>query len=103
MDKKKGHPEGQPISLIARIDDTSCTAQRNRLIKALHDGPISTFQAVQDLNIMRPGARINELRKTGHLIDTQLARLEDAFGRTHSRVAIYSLRIPSSRVPLSAT
>lgn len=73
------------------VENTSGTAQRARLLERLKVGPIDTFTAVRELNIVRPGARISELRSLGHKIHTHLRTLTDDQGRSHGRVALYYL------------
>ncbi|AZE39751.1 hypothetical protein C4K05_0381 [Pseudomonas chlororaphis subsp. aureofaciens] len=72
-------------------ENTSGTAQRARLLKRLQTGPIDTFTAIRELNIVRPGARINELRDMGHRIMTERLTLTDDQGRTHRGMALYYL------------
>jgi hypothetical protein len=67
------------------------TAQCARLLKRLQMGPIDTFTAIRELNILRPGARISELRDLGHKIFTHRLVLTDDQGRTHRRIALYYL------------
>ncbi|VVQ12299.1 hypothetical protein PS914_05340 [Pseudomonas fluorescens] len=76
---------------ISHVDNTSGTAQRARLLERLHAGPIDTFTAIRELNIVRPGARINELRGLGHKILTHRLSLTDDQGRTHRGMALYYL------------
>lgn len=74
------------------ISDTSGSAQRMRLLAYLRlHGSINTFQAIVLLNILRPGARISELRAQGHGIVTHLGTLKDDQGRDHQKVATYYL------------
>ena len=73
-------------------NDTSGIAQRMRLLAYLSQhGSINTFQAIALLNILRPGARIAELRAQGHGIVTHLSTLKDDHGRDHQKVATYYL------------
>ena len=67
------------------------TAQCARLLKRLQMGPVDTFIAIRELNILRPGARISELRDLGHKIFTHRLVLTDDQGRTHRRIALYYL------------
>lgn len=82
------------------VENTSGTAQRARLLERLQAGPIDTFTAIRELNIIRPGARINELRGMGHQIMTQRLTLTDDHGRTHNGMALYYL---STNPPAGAT
>lgn len=80
------------------ISDTSGSAQRMRLLAYLHQhGSINTFQAIILLNILRPGARISELRAHGHSIITHLSTLKDDQGRDHQKVATYYLSTCSAQ------
>ena len=74
---------------ISHVNNTSGTAQRARLLERLHISPIDTFTAIRELNIVRPGARINELRGLGHKILTHRLTLTDDQGRTHRGMALY--------------
>lgn len=89
MDKKK--PDQQASHKNTRVENTSGTAQRARLLERLQAGPIDTFTAIRELNIVRPGARINELRGLGHKILTHRLTLTDDQGRTHQGMALYYL------------
>ena len=66
-------------------------AQCARLLKRLQMGPVDTFTAIRELNSLRPGARISELRDLGHKISTHRLALTDDQGRTHRRIALYYL------------
>jgi len=72
-------------------NDNSASAQRSRLLAALHKGPVSTLDARKYHDILHPAARVQELRNRGHLIDT--VRIDDvtAEGNVH-RVALYLYR-----------
>ena len=76
---------------ISHVNNTSGTAQRARLLERLHISPIDTFTAIRELNIVRPGARINELRGLGHKILTHRLTLTDDQGRTRRGMALYYL------------
>ncbi|ENB9664894.1 helix-turn-helix domain-containing protein [Pseudomonas putida] len=79
-------------------NDTSGSAQRIRLLAHLRQhGSINTFQAIAQLNIVRPGARIAELRALGHKIATHLSTLKDDHGRDHRKVATYFLSAGSAQ------
>lgn len=73
------------------ITNTSAASQRARILARLREGPATTVEMIEELNIMRPGARINELRGDGHDILTHLQDVIDPWGRKHSRVALYYL------------
>lgn len=92
MDKRKADQQASPKNM--HVDDTSGSAQRTRLLAHLRqNGSINTFQAISLLNIVRPGARIAELRALGHKILTHLGTLHDDHGRKHNKVATYYLGV----------
>ncbi|WP_199102452.1 helix-turn-helix domain-containing protein [Aquitalea sp. ASV11] len=75
----------------ANFTDTSSIAQRNRLLLALLQGPVSTFHARNHLNILHPAARIHELKLQGYEIQSFRIPLFDDYGRPHRRMALYVL------------
>ncbi|MBF4209154.1 hypothetical protein EI533_15605 [Pseudomonas donghuensis] len=90
MNKRKA--DQQASLKDVHVHDTSGSAQRIRLLAHLRQhGSINTFQAITLLNILRPGARIAELRAKGHNIVTHLSTLKDDHGREHQNVATYFL------------
>jgi len=92
MSKRKADQQASPKK--THIDDTSGSAQRARLLAHLRqNGSINTFEAISLLNIVRPGARIAELRALGHNIVTHLGTLKDDKGRDHPKVATYFLSV----------
>ena|SRR5690606_38611130 len=68
----------------------STTAQRTRLINRLKQGPLSTFDARTELDVMHPAARVQELREQGYHIETIWSLEQSPCGRLH-RVARYVL------------
>ncbi|WP_312379029.1 helix-turn-helix domain-containing protein [Pseudomonas oryzihabitans] len=88
-DKKKADQQASPKN--PGVENTTNAAQRQRLLQQLRQGPVTTIEAQRDLNIMRPAARITELRKAGHPIQTHLRDMFDDQGRKHSRCAVYYL------------
>jgi hypothetical protein len=74
-----------------KLRDISASAQRERLLERLQLGPVDTLTARQELNVLHPAARIQELRIAGHPIRTHLAAITDAQGFQHPRCAIYYL------------
>lgn len=70
--------------------ENSAHAQRVLLLRELRVGPVSTLDARSRLGICHPGARIMELRESGHLIGTFWAIGNTADGTPH-RVARYVL------------
>ncbi|MNE80979.1 hypothetical protein D3C80_1775950 [compost metagenome] len=90
MNKRKADQQASLKDM--HVHDTSGSAQRIRLLAHLRQhGSINTFQAITLLNILRPGARIAELRAKGHNIVTHLSTLKDDHGREHQNVATYFL------------
>lgn len=89
-DKKKPTAKGR-LKNDSHVNDTSGNAQRARLLARLRLGPVDTLTAIWELNIMRPGARIFELRALGYPIQAHLSTLKDGQGRYHSKVATYYL------------
>lgn len=75
----------------SNLRDISASAQCTRLLERLRLGPINSFEIAAELNICRPGARISDLRASGHQIHTRLTDLVDEYGYRHPRVATYSL------------
>lgn len=72
------------------VQGNSSAAQRARLLAALRKGPVTTFYARGQLDIMHPGGRCMELRRIGHNIVTVRTREPAPCGRLHS-VARYVL------------
>lgn len=73
-----------------QINYNSASAQRQRILDALKNSPLSTIEARRDLDVMHPGARIMELRKRGHQIITVWNLEPTECGREH-RVGKYFL------------
>jgi len=71
--------------------DNSAQAQRNRLLDALRVAPLTTIEARRNLDILMPGARIEELRDAGCRIDTVFVWRPTECGKEH-RVALYVLQ-----------
>ncbi|MEQ6917033.1 helix-turn-helix domain-containing protein [Halomonas aquatica] len=78
------------------ITRTDATSQCLRILARLREGPATTSELMLELNVLRPGARISELREKGHDIRTHLIDEFDPWGRPHSRMAHYYL--PTSPV-----
>lgn len=74
------------------VEDTSTLAQCDRLLAYLRHSAISTSDCRRILNIMHPAARVQQLREGGHNIVTQRVQVTDEHGRSHSNVALYTLR-----------
>jgi hypothetical protein len=68
----------------------SSTAQCIRLLAALRQRSITTFQARHELDVPHPAGRVQELRDAGYPIDTHWCDDVSTAGRKH-RVARYVL------------
>ena len=68
---------------------TDNASQRQRLLEWLLTRSISTLQARQELDVMHPAARIQELREAGHNIVTHWTTGNT--GKANHRVACYAL------------
>ena len=74
-----------------RITGTNSKSQAARLLEALHQYAISTYEASRHLDLYDPRARLRDLRNAGHLIDTHWQTVQIEAGVTH-RVGNYVLR-----------
>jgi hypothetical protein len=68
---------------------TDTNHQRALLLAWLQSSTITTLQARQELDILHPAARIQELREQGHNIITH--RTTEDTGKSKHRVACYAL------------
>ena len=76
----------------SRQHSNSTEAQRSRLLEwLLACGNINTITARRELDILCPAARVLELRKRGHRIDTVKIQRATDCGKLH-RIALYVLR-----------
>ena len=91
MNKKTAAPQEEGSRQFSHLHNTSIYAQQARLLCALIDGSVTTYQAREQLNICAPAARIIELREQGHDILTSFETLPDGAGRLHPRSARYVL------------
>lgn len=89
--KNKGAPRNGTPSKAPRGDSNSAFAQRQRLLKRLRVGPLTTLDARRDLDVLHPAARVMELRQSGLQIETVWTHDLNGEGRPH-RVALYILR-----------
>lgn len=79
-------------SMAAHAHSNSASSQRQRLLQWLHEhGVIDTITARRELDVMHPSARIMELKKRGHKIDTVWVDRPTDCGKVH-RVALYVLQ-----------
>ncbi|MDI1278515.1 helix-turn-helix domain-containing protein [Methylobacter sp.] len=72
---------------------TDSNQQRARILAHLQLSPLTTLQARQELDILHPAARIQELREAGHNIITHWATSDT--GKAKHRVACYVLLVES--------
>lgn len=68
---------------------TDAESQRQRILTRLVNGPLTTTEARNELDIMHPGGRVLELRKRGHNIQTHWETIDT--GKAKHRVASYVL------------
>lgn len=73
-----------------QLRQEASAAQRQRLLERLQRGPISTFEARDELQMGHPAGRICELRKQGCLIETHFSKEYTTEGSV-ARVAKYVL------------
>lgn len=83
--------------LTATLPGVTAATQRQRIMAALRTGPLSTVEAIRFLDIIRPSARIAELRNDGHRIIATWRADATESGEPH-RVALYVLTTGSSDV-----
>jgi hypothetical protein len=72
-------------------DTNTASAQRARLLDALHRESLTTLEARRKLDVLHPAARVMELRRQGHNIVTAWTTDLTSEGNPH-RVARYILR-----------
>lgn len=70
--------------------------QGMRLLGALRNFPVSTFEARRYLDVMHPAGRVQELRDDGNEIDTLRLSEPSDVGRPHC-IAVYVLRKEAGR------
>lgn len=70
----------------------SGAAQRQRLLEALRQRPLSTPEIRRSLDIPAPAPRIHELRKAGYGIARQWIRTTGESGEIH-RFGLYVLQV----------
>ena len=59
--------------------------QEERVLKYLRDfGSITPLQALEDLGVMRLGARIYDLKKAGHPISRRMVTRKNRYGESVS-------------------
>ncbi|MDF1528704.1 MAG: helix-turn-helix domain-containing protein [Sedimenticola sp.] len=88
MNKKIGPTNASPNQ---QKHNTSSDAQRQRLLKALKQGPVTTLQARAGLDILCPATRIFELRHGSRLNITMRWIIQYTDQGQKHRVGEYSL------------
>ena len=66
--------------------DTPSSIQRARILKHLEDAGskgASTIELREQLDILHPAGRVNELREEGHKVNTRWTVTENAQGKKH--------------------
>jgi len=88
---KRSRPKAAKVSTgNQRSNHNSLAAQRQRMLRALRAGPVSTIRARRNLDILHPAGRVRELRLIGHNIRTIWTREQTDCGK-HHRVGLYVL------------
>jgi hypothetical protein len=99
MEKKKATEVAQNSKL--KLNDTSASAQRARVIQALRTGAKTTIQLREEWGVMSPAPRVLELRMSGYDIATVPVSASTVDGVLHRAVARYALLrepVPSEAV-----
>ncbi len=73
-----------------KTNGNSLGAQCARLLKRMQEGPVTTFEAIRELDIYHCPARVLQLRKQGHLITTVWKHIQTEAGTWH-KVGMYVL------------
>ena len=81
-------PEPPPCQAFPPGNSTQ--VQRQRILLWLQSQPLTTLQARQELDVMHPTARVQEIRQHGHHIETIQVKDLSPSGKFH-RVARYVL------------
>ncbi len=91
--EKKAAPEKETALKQIREQFTGTTGRRqaDRLLAALRQFPITTFEAMRQLDVYHAPARVLQLRKAGHQIITLRQRVETEAGVPHN-VGLYILQ-----------
>ena len=92
-DKQKAAPEKEAALKTIRDQfiGTSGRNQAERLLAALRQYPITTFEAMRLLDVYHVPARVLQLRKAGHRIVTLWESVTTEAGARH-RVGLYVLQ-----------
>lgn len=86
MDEKKTTPEKEAALKVLRdqFKGTDSDTQVRRLLEALRQFPITTFEASRFLDVYHPAGRIKDLRDDGNKIMTLRKPTTTEAGVTHS-------------------
>ena len=79
-------------TIAAESPGNDVERQRDRVLAALQEGPLSTVEARRWLDVMHPAMRVLELRAIGLRIDTVWSVEPTECGRLH-RMGRYVLRV----------
>ena len=77
-------------AILAAHPGNSCSVQCARIRAALSRFNLTTYEAMRQLDVYDPRARVLQLRKAGEHIDTHWIRIETETGHPH-RVGLYVL------------
>ena len=94
MENEKKATPGKEAALKQIRDEFSGTTgrrQADRLLAALRQFPITTFEAMRQLDVYHAPARVLQLRKAGYNIITLRQRVETEAGVAHN-VGLYVLQ-----------
>lgn len=83
-----GKRKAAKVSTGNRLHSNTAAAQRQRILRALRAGPVSTIYARRNLDILHPAGRVRELRLIGHRIKTAWTHETTDCGKVH-RVGLY--------------
>lgn len=81
------------------IPGNSTAVQCERLREALSRHSVTTYEAMRHLDVYDPRARVMQLRRMGHRIDTHWTRCTTECGATH-RIGVY---VTAPTPPLKTT
>lgn len=86
QNEKKATPDKEAAlkEIRDQFTGTSGRSQANRLLAALRQFPVTTFEAMRLLDVYHAPARVLQLRKDGHQIITLRQRIETEAGAPHN-------------------
>jgi len=99
MDKKERDPQKEAalIQISNQCIGTEASSQCARLLMALQQFPVTSFEAMRFLDVYHVPARVLQLRQAGHDIVTHWRTVETEAGAAH-RVGLYVLHRGTSPV-----